>query len=102
MILVTTDHVPGREIAEVIGVVKGYSMYGFATILSSFTDPMRIASMIEEARENEEIALAELETRAEDMEADAVVGLRFAPSFYENENALKHVAVCYGTAVKLV
>lgn len=101
MIISTTDNVPGREIKEILGVVRGASMQGLATILSSFTDPRRVQQMLAEIHTVEETALAELVERAEEMGADAVISIRFNPTPYEYDNALKYHILVYGTAVKL-
>ena len=101
MILTTTDSVPGRQIAEVLGIVRGSYMHGSATILSSFTDPRRVEQMLDELREDEDRAFEQLTERAKELGADAVIGLRIAPDVFEYDNALKHRVIIYGTAVKL-
>ncbi len=101
MILTTMDHVPGREITEVLGLVRGNQMRGFATILSSFTDPSRLMTMNAELREVEDGATENLIQQAIEMGADAVIGVRISSTAFEYDNALKYQATMYGTAVKL-
>lgn len=76
-------------------------MQGCATILSSFTDPRRVAQMLDDLRGLEDAAIRDMQERAEAMGADAVVGFRLAPTAYEYDNALKYHVTVYGTAVKL-
>jgi len=101
MIITTSDVVPGRQTGEVLGVVRGASMQGLVTILSSFTDPRRVEQMLADTREVEEKALAEMTERAEELGADAIMGLRVVPTAYEYDNAFKYHCLVYGTAVKL-
>jgi uncharacterized protein YbjQ (UPF0145 family) len=101
MIVTTTENVPGRQTAEVLGIVRGSAMQGMATILSSFTDPRRIEQMLGDLFTLEERSFASMVERAEELGADAIVGFRFGPSAYEYENALKYHILAYGTAVKL-
>ena len=101
MLSTTTNYVPGREIEEVLEIVRGFSMKGFATILSSFTDPARLRTMNREVLEIERDAFAELVRNAEEIGADAIIGIRLTPSSFEYDNALKYQATVYGTAVKL-
>jgi uncharacterized protein YbjQ (UPF0145 family) len=100
MIVTTTEGVPGHQIGEVLGIVRGASMQGMATILSSFTDPRRIQQMLGDLFTLEENAVALMVERAEEMGADAIIGFRYAPSAYEYENALKYHILVFGTAVK--
>jgi uncharacterized protein YbjQ (UPF0145 family) len=101
MIITTTEGVPGRQVAEVLGNVRGAAMMGCATMLSSFTDPRRVTQMLNDLFGQEELATEAMIERAEEIGADAIIGLRIAPSAFEFDNALKyHVLVC-GTAVKL-
>jgi uncharacterized protein YbjQ (UPF0145 family) len=101
MIVTTTDTVPGHQIGEVLGVVRGSAMQGMATILSSFTDPRRIQQMLGDLRGLEEAAVASMIETAEVMGADAIIGIRYAPTAFEYDNALKYHVLVFGTAVKL-
>ncbi|MBR3204694.1 YbjQ family protein [Candidatus Saccharibacteria bacterium] len=85
MILVTTENVPGKTIKEALGIVKGEVVQskhvgsdfvaGVKTIvggeIKGYTDMMR------EARK---IATDRMIANAEELGADAVVGVRFGSS----------------------
>ncbi len=101
MLASTTDKIFGYEITEHLGIVRGFSMRGFATILSSFTDPSRLKTMCDEVRECERAAFDEMLERAKAKGAHAIIGLNMSPSSFEYDNALKYQATVFGTAVKL-
>ncbi len=95
--VVTLDHIPGREIVEVIGAAVGVvarsrelrpDLRGGAVIEG-------YATMLSDSRQD---ALSRLVATAQEAGADAVVGLRFDCS--EITQSLSEVAA-YGTAVKL-
>lgn len=103
MLMTTIDCVPGREVAEVLGMATGSVvtsknfgkdfMANMKTIvggeIKSYTE------MLEEARK---IAVERLQECAEGMGADAVLGVRFTSSAVMS--AAAEVTI-YGTAVKL-
>lgn len=103
MITSTTSEIPGRSVAEVIGVVTGNTVRsknigkdigaGFKSMvggeLKSYT------AMLTEAREE---ALARMAEAAQAQGADAVIMVRFTTSAI-TEGAAELLA--YGTAVKL-
>ncbi|MBA2379180.1 MAG: YbjQ family protein [Blastocatellia bacterium] len=103
MIYTTTPSVPGREITEILGVVTGNIVQskhvgrdilaGFKTIIggeiASYTE------MFTEARHN---AISRMVTAALDLDADAVVNLRFTTSSIMSKAS---EILAYGTAVKL-
>lgn len=103
MILVTTPDVPGENIKETLGLVKGEIvqsknvgrdfMAGMKTIVGgevkSYTD------MIREARQ---IATERMINDAESLGADAIVNVRFGSSAIMQGAA---EIIAYGTAVKL-
>ena len=101
MLSTTTYTVPGHEIIEILDIVRGFDMKGFPTILSSFTDPARLRQMCVEVLEIERAAYGDMVKHAEEVGADAIVGVRLTPSSFEYDNALKYQATVYGTAVKL-
>jgi len=101
MLSTTTDYLPGYEITEVIDIVRGFSMMGFATILSSFTDPSRLKNMCDDVLEIERVAYEDMVKHAEEIGADAIIGVMLSPSSFEYDNALKYQATVYGTAVKI-
>ncbi len=101
MIITTTNDVPGREITEVLGLARGSCMKGAPTILSSFSDSHHINRMLEDLQGVESDAIARLTESAKILEADAIIGIRFATTALEDASNLKYVVTVYGTAVKL-
>lgn len=103
MILVNTDNIHGKEITEVIGLVRG------STIQSKHIGKDIIASlktivggeineytkMLEQARQ---IAIKRMVDDAESQGANAVVNIRFATSAIMQGAA---ELLVYGTAVKV-
>lgn len=103
MIVVNTDFVPGREIAEVLALVRGNTiqskhvgkdiMAGFKQLVGG--EIKEYTEMMNEARE---IAIKRMVGKAEELGADAVINVRFMTSAVMG-NAAEMLA--YGTAVKL-
>lgn len=103
MIIVTTETVPGREIAEALGVVRGNTIRakhvgkdivaGLRMLVGG--EVKEYTEMLTEAR-NE--SLLRLEAQAEKIGADAVVNVRFVTSQVMSGAA---EMLAYGTAVKL-
>ena len=103
MLLVTTDNIVGKDIKEVLGLVKGTTvqskhigrdfMAGMKTIVGG--EIKGYTEMLSEARK---IATERMIAEAESLGADAVVGIRYGSS-----EALQGDAeiLAYGTAVKL-
>lgn len=103
MILVNTNNIPGREITEVIGLVRG------STIQSKHIGKDIVASlktivggeineytkMLEQARK---IAIKRMVDDAQSQGADAIVNIRFATSAIMQGAA---ELLVYGTAVKI-
>ena len=103
MIIVNTESIPGREISEALGIVKGQIvqtkhlgkdfMAGLKTIvggeINSYTQ------MIDEART---IATNRMIEEATKLGADAIVAVRYASS--EVMQGASEI-LAYGTAVKL-
>ncbi|HUR27555.1 MAG TPA: heavy metal-binding domain-containing protein [Planctomycetota bacterium] len=103
MILCTTDDVPGREISQTIGLVRGNtvrSRHLGRDISASFK--RLVGGEIEEytklLAESREQAIDRMVAEARARGADAVVGMRFTSSEI-SAGAAEFVA--YGTAVKL-
>jgi uncharacterized protein YbjQ (UPF0145 family) len=102
MITVTTDFVPGREIGEAIGVVRGNTirakhigkdiMAGLRMMVGG--EVKEYTSLLTEAR-NE--SMRRMEAQAEQQGADAVINLRFMTSQVVGGAA---EMLAYGTAVK--
>ena len=103
MITVTTDFVPGREIAEALGVVRGSTIRakhlgkdivaGLRMVVGG--EVKEYTEMLIEAR-NESVR--RMEAQAEKLGADAVINLRFITSQVMSGAA---EMLAYGTAVKL-
>lgn len=103
MITVTTDSIPGREIVEAIGVVRGSTirakhvgkdiMAGLRMLVGG--EVKEYTEMLTEAR-NE--SMRRMEAQAEKLGADAVVNLRYMTSQVMTGAA---EMLAYGTAVKL-
>ena len=103
MIVVTTDTVAGKDIKETLGIVKGTIvqskhvgkdiMAGLNTLvggeIKSYTE------MLNEARFE---AQKRMINEANELGADAIVGVRFGSSAVMQGAA---EMICYGTAVKL-
>ena len=103
MLIVTTPNIPGKEIKETLGLVKGEIvqsknvgrdfMAGMKTIvggeIKSYTD------MIKEARQ---IATDRMIEEAKSLGADAIIGIKYGSSAVMQGAAEMLV---YGTAVKL-
>ncbi len=103
MIYTTTQHVPGREIAEILGVVTGNVVQtkhigrDIAAGLKSIVGG-EIAGYTEMLTEARHRAISRMVEAALELDADAVVGLRFTTSAIMS-NASEILA--FGTAVKL-
>ena len=103
MIIVNTEEIPGREISEVLGLVRGNTirarhigndvMAGLRNIVGG--EVKEYTKMISEARED---SLKRMVEEAEALNADAVVNVRFTTSQVMSGAA---EILAYGTAVKL-
>lgn len=103
MKLVNIDYVPGYEVVEALGVVKGQIvqsknigrdfMAGMKTIvggeISSYTDMIKVAR---------QMATKRMVDEANSLGADAVINIRYGSSAVMNGAA---EIIAYGTAVKL-
>ena len=103
MKLVSIDCIPGEEIKETLGLVKGQTvqsknigrdfMAGMKTIVGG--EIVGYTEMIKGARQ---IATKRMIDEAEELGADAIVGIRYGSSQVMNGAA---EIIAYGTAVKL-
>lgn len=103
MIVVTTETVPGREITEVLGLVRGNAvrakhigrdiMAGLKNIVGG-----ELGAYSELMQESREQATQRMISEAESFGADAVVNVRYNTSAIANAAA---EILSYGTAVKL-
>jgi len=103
MILTTTPTVPGREISEVLGLVRGNTIRArhigkdIMAALKNITggEVMEYTKLMAESREE---ALDRMVTEAAALKADAIVGLQFM-TCQVMQGAAELLA--YGTAVRL-
>ncbi len=103
MIISTTENVPGQEVAEILGVVRGNTIRarhigkdivaGLRNIVGG-----EIAEYTKLMGESREQALDRMMAQAEALGADAVIGMRFATSMIMQQAA---EILAFGTAVKL-
>jgi len=103
MIIANTDFVTGKEIKEILGLVKGNTVQA-KSIGKDFKAGLRniaggeIKEYTEMLAESREIALKRMKDKAEKMDADAVINVRFMTSSIMGGAA---EMLAYGTAVKL-
>jgi uncharacterized protein YbjQ (UPF0145 family) len=103
MIVTTTESVPGREIASVVGLVRGntvraaHAQQDISAWMKNLVggEVHEYTKLMAEAREQ---ALDRIEAEARARGADAIVGLRFVTCEIAS-GAAEFLA--YGTAVKL-
>lgn len=103
MIVVNTDFVPGKEITQVLGLVRGNTiqakhigkdiMAGFRQVVGG--ELREYTEMMSEAREK---ALKRMVGEAEKLKADGIINVRFMTSAVMGSAA---EMLAYGTAVKL-
>lgn len=103
MKLVSIDFIPGEEIVEALGIVKGQVvqsknigrdfMAGMKTIVGG-----EIVGYTEMIREARQIATKRMVDEAESLGADAIIGVRYGSSQVMTSAA---EIIAYGTAVKL-
>jgi len=103
LIVTTTGSVEGREIVSYLGVVAGEAILGinvFKDIAAGFRNIVggRAGKYEEELRRGRALALEELEARAAELGADAVVGVKLD---YETLMGQMLMIGASGTAVKL-
>ncbi len=103
MIVSTTMDVPGRETSEILGIVQGNSVRARAIgrdIVAGLRNLVggEIPEYAELLSQSRDEALQRMLAEAEDLGADAVVGVRFTTS-----DVMQSVAelLAYGTAVRL-
>ncbi|MDF2152343.1 heavy metal-binding domain-containing protein [Vibrio sp. CAU 1672] len=104
MIYTTTDHIPGKEITEVLGVVSGNVvqskhigrdiMAGLKSIVGG--EIRGYTEMMTEARN---VAIQRMVDEAESKGANAIVGIRFTTSSIVDGSS---EILVFGTAVRLL
>ena len=103
MIITTTPNIEGKKITRYIGIVSGEAILGanvFKDIFATVRDIVggRSATYEAELQKAREIALKELEQRAQAMGANAVVAVDLDYEVLGQSNGMLMVAVS-GTAV---
>jgi uncharacterized protein YbjQ (UPF0145 family) len=103
MIIVNTDFITGKEIKEILGLVRGNTIQAKSIgkdIKAGFRHMAggEIKEYTEMLAESREIALNRMQKKAEEMGADAVINVRFMTSAIMGGAA---EILAYGTAVKL-
>ncbi len=103
MLLLNIDYIPGKEIGEALGIVKGSVvqskhfgkdfMAGMKTLVGG-----EIVSYTEMLNESRQIAVKRMVDEAEALGADAVINMRYASSSMMQGAA---EVIAYGTAVKI-
>ncbi len=107
MIVTTTTAIDGRPVAEYVGVVTGEAVLGtnvFRDLFAGLRDIVggRAAGYERSLREARETALEEMATEAEQLGADAVVGVDVDyESVQVGEGGSMLMVSASGTAVKL-
>lgn len=103
MIIVNTDFVTGKNIKETLGLVRGNTVQA-KNIGKDFKAGLRnivggeIKEYTDMLSESREIALKRMIDKAEKMNADAIINVRFMTSSIMGAAA---EILAYGTAVKL-
>ena len=103
MIEATTQDIPGREITEILGVVRGNSVrarHAGRDIIAGIKNLIggEISEYAELQAETREMATRRMMEQAQSMGADAVVSIRYTTSMIA---AGASEILAYGTAVKL-
>ncbi|PIR41559.1 MAG: hypothetical protein COV31_00415 [Candidatus Yanofskybacteria bacterium CG10_big_fil_rev_8_21_14_0_10_46_23] len=103
MIMTTTESIPGREVTQILGVVRGNTirakhlgkdiMAGLRNLVGG-----EIKEYVQALTEAREQAIERMAAQANDLGADAVINIRFATSQIMTGAA---ELLAYGTAVKL-
>lgn len=105
MLYTTTDSVQGREIAEYLGVVTGQAIYGanlFRDFLADVRDVVggRAGAYETVLQEGAEQAMADMRRHAEDLGANAILGISIDYEAVGKDTSMLMVAIT-GTAVRL-
>lgn len=103
MIVVNTEEVPGRQIAQVLGLVQGNTIrakHAGRDIMAGFKNLVggELKGYTELLTESRRQAIERMLQQAQQLGADAVVNVRFTTSAVTSGAAELYA---YGTAVKL-
>ena len=103
MIITNTEFVTGKEIKEILGLIKGNTVQA-KSIGKDFKAGLRniaggeIKEYTDMLAESREVALKRMKDKAEKLDADAIINVRFMTSSIMGGAA---EMLAYGTAVKL-
>ncbi len=105
MIVTTTDTVPGEQAVEVLGVVAGECVLGANIVRDFFANIRdvvggRSGSYQKVLRDGRKLAIEDMIEEAEDLGADAIVGVDIDYEALGETSSMLMVSV-NGTAVKL-
>ncbi|CCN37291.1 conserved hypothetical protein [Vibrio nigripulchritudo SO65] len=103
MIFTTTETIPGKEIQEVVGVVTGnvvQSKHIGRDIMAGLKGIVggELKGYTEMLSESRDMAIERLVQQARDLNADAIVGIRFTTSSIMDGSS---EILVFGTAVKI-
>ena len=106
MIVTTTDSVDGRRISGYLGIVAGQAVMGtnmFRDFFAGIRDIVggRSGSYEKELRKAKQVALADMMEEAEDLGADAVIGVDLDYEHIGTGERSMLMVSANGTAVKL-
>ncbi|KPJ93961.1 MAG: hypothetical protein AMS18_04685 [Gemmatimonas sp. SG8_17] len=105
MIITTTNTIDGTEIAEYLGIVTGEAVMGanlFKDVFASVRDIVggRSAAYEKELREARRIAIDEMAFEAEDVGANAVIGVDLDYETIPSASGAMLMVTASGTAVR--
>ncbi len=103
LLLQNTAEVPGREISEVLGLVKGHTIFAIslARDISALMRLMLGGELIEYTElmgRARQVATGRMIAKAEELGADAIINIRYVTTAVMSTSA---ELLAYGTAVKL-
>ena len=106
MLIVTTDTIQGRQVAEYLGLVAGQAVYGVNILRDFFagvTDIIggRAGGYESVLMDGAAAAIKDMESYAEELGANAVIGVSVDYETMGKDNSMLMVSVT-GTAVKIV
>jgi uncharacterized protein YbjQ (UPF0145 family) len=106
MIVTTTNTIDGQRVTEYLGVVHGCAVMGsnlFRDFFAGIRDVVggRVGSYETVVTDAKQAALAQLMEQAQDLRADAVVGVSFDHDSIGGDNKTILMVSATGTAVRL-
>ena len=106
MIVTTTNGIEGRRVTDYLGVVHGTAVMGsnlFRDFFAGIRDVVggRVGSYETVVTDAKQAALAQLMEQAQDLRADAVVGVSFDHDSIGGDNKTILMVSATGTAVRL-